>query len=68
MSEPQRPTAGRGDTPVRPDGSPPRELDPSAESEHEGGTEKQVGDRTGPGAGYDQEPDQTEDQGGVAGG
>jgi hypothetical protein len=45
--------------------------DPSAipeleeEPEHEGGTEEQVGDRTGPGAGYDKEPEQTDDPGGV---
>ncbi len=29
--------------------------DASAEVEHEGGTEDQVGDTTGPGAGYDEE-------------
>ena len=33
--------------------------------EHEGATEDEVGDRTGPGAGYDQEPDQERDTGGV---
>ena len=37
----------------------------SEEPEHEGGTEEQVGDRTGPGAGYDKEPEQTNDKGGV---
>jgi hypothetical protein len=35
------------------------------DSDHEGGTEEQVGDRTGPGAGYDKEPEQTDDPGGV---
>lgn len=34
--------------------------------EHEGGTDKQVGDRTGPGAGYDKEPAQVKDEGGVS--
>ncbi|HUR20445.1 MAG TPA: hypothetical protein VMZ90_06525 [Vicinamibacterales bacterium] len=33
--------------------------------EHEGATDEQVGDRTGPGAGYDQEPAQERDKGGV---
>ena len=33
---------------------------------HEGGTESEVGDRTGPGAGYDDEPEQIKDKGGVA--
>jgi hypothetical protein len=51
----------RHDSPVVPGSD--REQEP----EHEGSTEKQVGDRSGPGAGYDQEPEQTEDQGGVAG-
>lgn len=33
---------------------------------HEGATDKEVGDRTGPGAGYDMEPEQEKDRGGVA--
>lgn len=33
--------------------------------EHEGATDEQVGDTTGPGAGYDQEPEQERDKGGV---
>ena len=33
--------------------------------EHEGATDEQVGDRTGPGVGYDQEPAQERDKGGV---
>jgi hypothetical protein len=32
----------------------------------EGGTESQVGDRTGPAAGYDMEPRQVADRGGVS--
>lgn len=34
--------------------------------EHEGATDAQVGDTTGPGAGYDQEPVQERDKGGVS--
>jgi hypothetical protein len=45
-------------------------VDPAGEREgaieHEGATENEVGDRTGPGVGYDQEPEQTPDTGGVA--
>ena len=33
---------------------------------HEGGRETEVGDRTGPGAGYDDEPEQVKDKGGVS--
>jgi hypothetical protein len=38
------------------------ETDPD---EHQGGTEDDVGDTTGPGAGYDEEPEQDPDSGGV---
>ena len=34
--------------------------------EHGGGTEDEVGDRTGPGAGYDDEPEKVKDTGGVS--
>lgn len=34
--------------------------------EHQGARDKDVGDRTGPGAGYDDEPEQVKDKGGVA--
>ena len=34
--------------------------------EHEGATEDRVGDRTGPEAGYDDEPAKVRDRGGVA--
>lgn len=40
-------------------------INPKPE-EHEGGTESEVGDRTGPGAGYDEEPPQEKDKGGVS--
>jgi len=41
-----------------PDGAVPAD-------EHEGATEQEVGDRTGPGAGYDDEPVKVKDTGGV---
>jgi hypothetical protein len=34
--------------------------------EREGATDSEVGDRTGPGAGYDNEPEQEKDPGGVS--
>lgn len=34
--------------------------------EHEGATEQQVGDRVGPGVGFDQEPEREKDEGGVS--
>ena len=34
--------------------------------EHEGATDEDVGDRTGPGAGFDEEPEKVKDKGGVA--
>jgi hypothetical protein len=37
-----------------------------AQDEREGATDEQVGDRIGPGAGYDIEPEQEKDGGGVA--
>jgi len=43
-----------------------KQARPTHEDEHEGATEHEVGDRTGPGAGYDQEPEQEKDPGGVA--
>jgi hypothetical protein len=45
-------------------GARPRK--PSAPLEHEGATEAQTGDRTGPGAGFDLEPEQVRNKGGVA--
>lgn len=35
--------------------------------EHEGATDQEIGDRTGPGAGYDDEPEKVKDKGGVTG-
>jgi hypothetical protein len=34
--------------------------------DHEGARDKDIGDRTGPAAGYDEEPEQVKDKGGVA--
>ena len=44
------------------------DKDPPAPSEGEGigATEDQIGDRTGPGVGFDQEHPQNKDEGGVA--
>lgn len=64
----QRPTdAGRAPRPV-PDKAPSRDTPkPSADpAEHEGAVETEIGDRTGPGAGYDDEPEQEQDGGGVS--
>jgi hypothetical protein len=48
-----------------PDPHEPPSKAPSTDEGREGATEKQVGDRTGPGAGYDKEPEQEDDKGGV---
>jgi hypothetical protein len=40
-------------------------ADRTKTDEHEGATDEQVGDTTGPGVGYDQEPEQEKDKGGV---
>lgn len=52
--------------PSRPGGA--RRLPASSANphEHEGADETEVGDRQGPGAGYDDEPVQDPDRGGVA--
>ncbi len=56
------PATGRP-TDSHPHSTPPHET---PEVEHEGGTEDDIGERTGPGAGYDDEPEQVDDEGGVA--
>jgi hypothetical protein len=48
---------------VQPD---PKNVAPANEAEHEGATEAQVGDRGGPGVGFDQEPEREKDEGGVS--
>jgi hypothetical protein len=45
------------------DAERPSEANPP---EHEGAAETEVGDLTGPGAGYDDEPEQETDSGGVS--
>ena len=52
-------TRARKDTPPNPPERTPTD-------EHEGATDEQVGDTTGPGVGYDQEPVQERDKGGVS--
>jgi hypothetical protein len=42
------------------------DLATPAQDGREGATDEEVGDRTGPGAGYDMEPEQDKDRGGVA--
>ena len=44
----------------------PSDQDDQARMSNEGGTEGQVGDTSGPGAGYDGEPAQVQDRGGVS--
>ena len=52
-------------TPDRPD-EPVTEGATPDQDEHEGATDADVSDLTGPGAGYDQEPEQEKDTGGVS--
>jgi hypothetical protein len=52
--------------PVRPDPKIRPAHTPAEDEEHEGGTEKQIGDLTGPGAGYDDEPEKVDNDSGVA--
>lgn len=52
-----------------PAGSEVPEIDPvdgQTTDDHTGATDADVGDRTGPAAGFDQEPQQEKDKGGVA--
>jgi hypothetical protein len=48
-----------------PEGGATSDQEDEARMSNEGGTEGQVGDRSGPGAGYDGEPVQVKDKGGV---
>ncbi|MEO6222229.1 MAG: hypothetical protein ABIP90_03195 [Vicinamibacterales bacterium] len=43
----------------------PNPAERTKTDEHEGATDAQVGDTAGPGVGYDQEPAQERDKGGV---
>jgi hypothetical protein len=51
--------------PVRRTPAPDNPAERTTTDEHEGATDEQVGDTTGPGVGYDQEPAQEKDKGGV---
>ena len=59
-TKPVKRTKGPKAARIKPGGPPRKPVD------HEGATEAQTGDRTGPGAGYDIEPAQVKDKGGVA--
>jgi hypothetical protein len=65
---PERPSTTPPAATGRPTDSHPHTPPPheTPEVEHEGGTEDDIGERTGPGAGYDDEPEQVDDEGGVA--
>jgi hypothetical protein len=73
MAAPSRKSPGVGTTETPPN-KPGQYRDPHrhpgapepGSDEHEGGTEHNIGDRRGPGVGYDQEPRQERDEGGVA--
>ena len=54
------PQPARGKAPAKSARAPRQTLD------HEGATEAQTGDRTGPGAGYDTQPQQVRKKGGVS--
>jgi hypothetical protein len=59
-----RPANSAPPRPTRPD--PPTDDAADDSDEHEGGTEEQVGDLTGPGAAYDDEPEKIDNDSGVA--
>lgn len=67
--DPNMPAATPDRPARRPSSSPhpaaphPSEANPP---EHEGAAETEIGDRTGPGAGYDDEPEQEKNSGGVS--
>ncbi len=65
MAKHSRKTRQNPPKPARPFPPGPPERRPVPE-DHEGATEGRVGDRTGPGAGYDDEPEKVRDRGGVA--
>ena len=61
----QRPPNTNPARPNRKEAPPENPAERPKTDEHEGATDDQVGDTTGPGAGYDQEPEQERDKGGV---
>jgi hypothetical protein len=52
--------------PTRPEARVPASRPEKAPEGHEGGTDADIGDRGGPGAGYDKEPEQQKGGSGVA--
>lgn len=64
MSRKSHPSEKR-EKPQKPDDRPDAEDVPE-DDKHTGAKEDQVGNRTGPGAGYDTEPEPVEDTGGVS--
>ncbi len=60
--QPDQPARTQKDPPLEP--KKPAVEEPPAD-EHEGATEDKTGDLTGPGSGYDQEPEKVKDKGGV---
>ena len=52
--------------PAQPPARDPDALPTDHADDREGATERDVGDLTGPGAGYDNEPEQDKDRGGVS--
>ena len=63
VSQPKTPTNPEPSARKKP--IPPNQEERSTNDEHEGAVDDQVGDTTGPGVGYDQEPEQQRDKGGV---
>ena len=64
-SQPESNRPARYPRAVEPGETRRKDIPPGA-NEHEGATEDEIGDRTGPGAGYDKEPEQVKDPGGVS--
>lgn len=62
----QRPHDGAGTPHPSPKSGSVSDAPTAPPAEHEGADESEVGDRTGPGAGYDDEPKQEKDRGGVS--
>jgi hypothetical protein len=69
-NNPKMPATGPDDAALNPrsdePGQPPGTSAGTVSNEHEGATDEEVGDRTGPRAGYEDEPEQEVDGGGVA--
>ena len=64
---PQRPSGAESGQPLpKKDAGDKRPSSSANPSEHEGADDSEVGDRVGPGAGYDDEPVQEKDDSGVS--